>query len=222
MDVLNPPAALLGAHDKLETALRLGARGIPHPRTSHFDEDAPGDLDLPAVLKPRFGSWGHDVIACSHRFALRRACGCCDGGRGSRGRESLAQELIPSRGRDLRLLVAGGEVVGAIERVARPGEWRTNVALGGERLPLRPPTAACDLAVQAAEAIGADLVGVDLLPDGHGGYVVLELNGAADFTDDYSLDGTNVFERAVDALTRYAREYEAPSEEAALAARVRA
>ena len=106
---------------------------------------------------------------------------------------ALAQELIPPRGRDLRLLVAGGEVVGAIERVAQAGEWRTNVALGGERRAVRPPEDACRLAVRAAAAIGADLVGVDLLPDGEGGYVVLELNGAADFTQDYSLDGADVF-----------------------------
>ena len=219
VDVLNPPGALLGAHDKLATALRLGARGIPHPRTSHVDGDAPGDLELPAVLKPRFGSWGHDVIACRHRFALRRAMRMLRRRPWFERQGVLAQELIPPRGRDLRLLVAGGEVVGAIERVARRGEWRTNVALGGERRAVRPPEDACRLAVRAAAAIGADLVGVDLLPDGEGGYVVLELNGAADFTQDYSLDGADVFERVVDSLTRYARAYEAPSEEAALAAR---
>ena len=220
VDVLNPPAALLGAHDKLMTALRLGARGIPHPRTTHFGEEEPGELDLPAVLKPRFGSWGQDVMLCRHRFALRRSLRLLRRRPWFAQQGALAQELIPSQGRDLRLVVAGGTVVGAVERVARHGEWRTNIALGGERLPLRPPPAACEIAVQAAEALGGDLVAVDLLPDGHGGYVVLELNGAADFTDEYSLDGTDVFERAVDALTRYAREHEAPSEEAALAARV--
>jgi hypothetical protein len=62
-----------------------------------------------------------------------------------------------------------------------------------------------------------DLAGVDLLPDGNGGYVVLEVNGAVDFTQDYALDGEDVFDRAIAALlspSRYARavdeEEEAP------------
>jgi RimK family alpha-L-glutamate ligase len=220
VDVLNPAGALLGAHDKLTTALRLGAWGVPHPRTTHFGEDGPAELDLPAVLKPRFGSWGLDVAVCRHRFALRRGVRALRGRAWFERQGALAQDLIPPQGHDLRLVVAGGEVVGAIERVARRGEWRTNVSLGGTRRSVQPPDLARELAVRAAEAIGADLVGVDLLPDADGGYVVLELNGAADFNHEYALDGADVFERAVDALTRYAREHEAPAEETAVAARV--
>ena len=94
------------------------------------------------------------------------------------------------------MIVSDGEVVGAVERVSAPGEWRTNVALGGTRRPAEPPPAACELAVHAAAAVGGDLVGVDLLPDTNG-WRVIEINGAVDFTDDYALDGRDVFARAV-------------------------
>ena len=50
--------------------------------------------------------------------------------------------------------------------------------------------------MQAAAAVGGDLVGVDLLPDGDG-WRVIEINGAVDFTDDYALDERDVFARAV-------------------------
>jgi len=57
------------------------------------------------------------------------------------------------------------------------------------------------LAVEAATAIGGDLVGVDLLPEETGGWTVLELNGAVDFTAEYSLGGANVFAEVADALS---------------------
>lgn len=209
VDVRNGAATLLDAHDKLATALRLGAAGVTHPRTAHVDEHGQPDLELPVVVKPRFGSWGRDVTVCRSRFGLRRALRQLHSRPWFRRQGALVQELVPPRGHDLRVLVARGEVVGAIQRVAAHGEWRTNVALGGERRSASPPPDARSLAVRAARAIGGDLVGIDLLPDGHGGWVVLEVNGAVDFTGEYGLDGDNVFERAIDALLgpRYARRY---------------
>ena len=118
---------------------------------------------------------------------------------------AIVQELVPPRGHDLRLIVAGGEVVGAVSRVAAPGEWRTNVTLGGSRRTVEPPATACLLAIRAADSVGADLVGVDLLPDGDDRWSVLELNGAADFTQAYAPAGEDVFDRVVGALVRDAR-----------------
>jgi glutathione synthase/RimK-type ligase-like ATP-grasp enzyme len=93
----------------------------------------------------------------------------------------------------LRVIVAGGSVVGAVRRIAAAGEWRTNVALGARRLRTVPPPEACSLALAAAEVIGGDLVGIDLLPTADG-YVVIEANGCVDLTTDYSLGRTNVFD----------------------------
>src|SRR5262249_35627050 len=81
--------------------------------------------------------------------------------------------------------------------VAAPGEWRTNIALGGSRRPANPSAGACALALQAAAAIGGDLVGGDPLPDGDG-WRVIEVNGAADFTEQYPPDGRDVFARAIE------------------------
>lgn len=192
--LFNDPAALLAAHDKLATAIRLAGSGVRHPRTAHLDgQSGPLKLEPPVVVKPRFGSWGVDVYVCADQAELTA---CLDSLRGRPWFERqgvLVQELVPPRGYDLRVLVASGQVVGAVERVAAQDEWRTNIALGGHRRRCDPPPEACALAVKAAAAIGCDLVGVDLLPDATGEWVVLELNGAVDFTEEYSLNGDSVF-----------------------------
>jgi glutathione synthase/RimK-type ligase-like ATP-grasp enzyme len=117
----------------------------------------------------------------------------------------LVQELVPPTGSDLRLVVAGDRVVGAVTRVAREGEWRTNVALGATRVPLDPPAAAVELALGAACALGAALVGVDLLPTPDGGLTVLEVNGSVEFTHDYRV-GRDIFRSVVLELARVALE----------------
>jgi glutathione synthase/RimK-type ligase-like ATP-grasp enzyme len=75
-----------------------------------------------------------------------------------------------------------------VRRQAAEGEWRTNVALGAERQAADPPRAAVELALAAAAVTGADLVGVDLMPIVGDGWAVIELNGAVEFNDAYSLD----------------------------------
>ena len=113
---------------------------------------------------------------------------------------ALAQELIRPLGYDLRLVVAGGRVVGAAKRIAPPGEWRTNVALGARVVGAIPPPVASKLALEAATVSGLDLVGVDLLPTGPGGFCIIELNGAVDFRPVYSFAGRSVFADAMNAL----------------------
>jgi RimK family alpha-L-glutamate ligase len=200
--VLNRPPALLAAHDKLITARLLTAAGIPHPRTRrlHHATSLEG-LTLPLVVKPRFGSWGRDVELCGDRRAvddyirrMQRRDWWRTGG--------VVQELVPPRSSDLRIIVSGGEVVGAATRLAAPGEWRTNVALGGRPISTTPPSEACELALAAARQLGIDLAGVDLLPE-ENGWVVLEVNGAVDMRPAYSLDA-DVFTAALARLERLA------------------
>src|SRR5262245_48912742 len=198
--VLNRADALLAAHDKLVTALRLASCGLPHPRTAHVDGPAEPAFGFPVVVKPRFGSWGRDVTMCRSRSELERCLRDLRRTRWFRRQGALVQELIRPQGHDLRILVAAGEVVGAVRRVAVRGEWRTNVALGGGRAAGDPSPQARLIALGAAAALGADFVGVDLLPTGDCRWVVLEVNGAVDFTSEYSLAGENVFERVVRTL----------------------
>jgi RimK family alpha-L-glutamate ligase len=204
--LLNPPSALVAAHDKLLTARILRRAGVPHPRTWLIAEGVLSPApELPVVLKPRFGSWGRDVVLCPTADDLDRALERFVQRPWFQEQGVLAQELVPPLGWDLRIVVAGGRVVGAARRVAAPGEWRTNVALGARSEPVTPPSLAQTLALEAAAAIRGDLVGIDLLPLGEG-FVVSEVNGAVDFKPRYALGPGNVFRNAVHELVRVAQQ----------------
>jgi RimK family alpha-L-glutamate ligase len=198
--VLNPPSALVAAHDKLLTARLLRRAALPHPQTTRVGLGLPEpELEFPLVLKPRYGSWGRDVFLCRDRAELREALGVLESRRWFAQHGALAQELVPPRGEDLRAIVAAGRVIGSARRVAAPGEWRTNVALGARIEPAPTPPEAAALARAAATAIRGDLVGVDLLPLPSGHWTILELNAAVDFRPLYS-PAADVFAAAQRAL----------------------
>jgi glutathione synthase/RimK-type ligase-like ATP-grasp enzyme len=176
--VFNRSQALATAHDKLATAEALACAGVPHPPTVRVAPWLPPPaLEPPLVLKPRFGSWGRDVTRCDSSLELGRALAAARLRVWFNAAGGIVQRLVPPAGFDLRVLVAGDEVVGAVMRQAAPDEWRTNVALGGRR----------------------DPVGIDLLPVPGDGWLVLEVNGAVDFNGCYSL-GAEIFSAVKSAL----------------------
>jgi RimK family alpha-L-glutamate ligase len=87
------------------------------------------------------------------------------------------QRAIEHGGRDVRVFVVGGRALGAIERQAPTGDWRSNVSRGGTARAIELPPEWERLAIGAAAAVGADYAGVDLLPEVDGRIFVLEVNG---------------------------------------------
>src|SRR5918993_1395236 len=71
--VLNPPSALLTSHDKLLTARALSRAGLPHPRTRLVLPGDTPEVEGAVVVKPRFGSWGDDVLRCRDGDELEAA-----------------------------------------------------------------------------------------------------------------------------------------------------
>jgi RimK family alpha-L-glutamate ligase len=203
--VLNDAAALLAVHDKLQTARLLRRFGLPHPTTVHVREDWPFPaVRPPVVVKPRFGSNGRGVYLCEDETSLSATVEALRGTSWFGEHGVLVQTLVPPHGYDLRILVAGERVVGSVFRVAAPGEWRTNVALGAVRKAVPdPPPRACTFALAAAQASRATLVGVDLLRDAQGNWTIVELNGAVEFSAEYNIDA-DVFAEVATELARFA------------------
>jgi RimK family alpha-L-glutamate ligase len=175
--VINSPRAIERSVDKFYTTALLQEAGLPTPETvvcEGMDEAmravrALGDV----VIKPIFGSLGHGMVRVADPDVALRILRSLDQTRPV----FYLQRAIDHDGRDFRVFVVGGRVLGAIERRAPEGEWRTNVAIGGSARAVDLPEASQELARRAAAAVGADYAGIDLLPARDGRVFVLEVNG---------------------------------------------
>jgi ribosomal protein S6--L-glutamate ligase len=97
------------------------------------------------------------------------------------GHEIFLQEFVrESEGRDVRALVVGDRVVGAMRRTAKKGEFRSNLHRGGEGTPIELPKAYVAAAIQAARIIGLEIAGVDML-ESSAGPKIMEVNSSPGF-----------------------------------------
>jgi RimK family alpha-L-glutamate ligase len=175
--VVNSPRAIERSVDKFYTDALLAQAGVPTPETvvcEGVDEAMAAVTRLgDVVIKPLFGSMGHGLVRVSDPDTALRVVRALAQIRAV----FYVQRALDHGGRDVRAFVVGGRVVGAIERTAAAGDWRSNVSRGASARACELPGEWTSLAVRAAAAIGADYAGVDLLPDADGSVFVLEVNG---------------------------------------------
>jgi RimK family alpha-L-glutamate ligase len=199
--VVNPARVIERTVDKFWTSTTLERHGLPTPRTVVCESperahEARARLGGDVIVKPLFGSMGLGMVRVSDDETAFRVFRAIDTIRGV----FYLQRTIAHDGRDVRAFVVGGRVVAAIERRA-PG-WRTNMAQGAEALALALPSAWAELAVRAAEAVGATYAGVDLLPSSDGTVYVLEVNGIPGWQGLQSATGLDIAATLVEHLVR--------------------
>ena len=179
--MLNNPTSTMTAMHKFATGTALAEAGLPVPdallalssETLNSRRERFGDE---VVYKTAIGTHGGGTWKLDTDDSVNPMVG---------SRQAFLQELIEhdeQRHHDLRVYVVGQRVVGAMNRYAPEGEWRTNVALGGS---VEDATDGLNeevitIAKRAADVIGLDYAGVDVV-QGEDGYYVLEVNPTAGF-----------------------------------------
>jgi RimK family alpha-L-glutamate ligase len=153
------------------------------------------------VVKPIFGSMGQGMIRIREPEVALRVVRALEQIRAV----FYVQRAVDHGGRDVRAFVVGGHVLGAIERRAPDGDWRTNLSRGGSARPFELPPAWEQLALRAAAAVGADYAGVDLLPSPDGTVFVLEVNGIPGWQGLQRATGLDIAGAIVEHLTRQVR-----------------
>jgi ribosomal protein S6--L-glutamate ligase len=211
--VANSSSAIARARDKLKCLQLLAQRGLPVPNTLMArDPDQVHEFlrrlgGTPVILKLLQGTQGVGVMLAETPESLGSILDTL----WSMGQNILIQEFIAeSRGRDLRLLVVGGEVVAAMRRNARGREFRSNIHRGGNGTPARPTPQARSIAVEATSALGLAVAGVDLIETGRGP-LVLEVNPSPGFEELERATRIDVAGRVIDFATGIATRLRAVS-----------
>jgi len=177
---LNESVAISRARDKLRSMQLLARKGIGLPVSgfAHSPDDTQDLLALaggaPLVVKLLEGTQGKGVVLAETTSAAESLV---DAFRGLHV-HFLVQEFIKeAKGADIRCFVIGDRVVAAMKRQAKEGEFRSNLHRGGSASLIRISPQERTIAVRAANIIGLNVAGVDLLRSNHGP-VVLEVNSS--------------------------------------------
>jgi ribosomal protein S6--L-glutamate ligase len=105
----------------------------------------------------------------------------------------VIQAYIPSSGRrDIRMLVIGGQVAGAVTLTPRPGEFKSNLHQQGRPCAFTPDPALARMAVTAAKACALEIAGVDMMTDARGRVMVHEVNYSPGFRGMEAATGLNI------------------------------
>jgi ribosomal protein S6--L-glutamate ligase len=202
----NESQAITRSRDKLRCLQLLARNGIGLPVTgfAHSTKDVDGLINAvggaPLVVKLLEGTQGIGVVLAETRKAAESVI------EAFRGLEAniLVQEYIKEAGgSDVRCFVVGGRVIAAMQRQARPGEFRSNLHRGGTAVAAKLTPDERSTAVRAAKAMGLNVAGVDVLRSNHGP-VVMEVNSSPGLEGIERATGVDVAGRIVEFLEKRA------------------
>jgi ribosomal protein S6--L-glutamate ligase len=204
---LNESVAIGRSRDKLRALQLLARHGIGLPATA-FAHDPRKAEDVikevggvPVVIKLLEGSQGMGVILAETDASAKSIVEAFSAASVS----ILVQEYIrDAGGTDVRALVVGGEVVAAMKRSGRPGEFRSNLHRGGKAEPVELSPEERTTALRAAEILGLNVCGVDMLRAKRGP-VVMEVNSSPGIEGMEAASGVDVASAIIAFLERRAR-----------------
>ncbi len=182
MDVYTPITAdaIANSRDKLRSIQLLARNSIPIPDTT-FVRDR-GDVrpaiervgGAPVVIKLLEGTQGIGVILAPEANVAETVIETLQWTK----QNVLIQRFVSeSRGRDIRALVVGDQVIAAMRRIGKGGEFRSNLHRGGRTEPIELDDRSKRIAVRAAHTMGLRIAGVDML-EGAKGPLVMEVNSS--------------------------------------------
>jgi ribosomal protein S6--L-glutamate ligase len=199
--LVNKLNAILLSKDKFLTLQALSAVQLPIPDTGFINSIEGFHTVLarlggyPVVLKQAIGRVGEGVflVKTEHqaRLILHNTL--------ETGKGMLVQKFIPPENRlDVRVLVIGGKVAGAMKLKPKPGDFRSNFHLSQKSWAVELSTEWEEIALKAADALGLEIAGVDLIVDDKKKVRVIEINYSPGFSGLEAATGLDIAGRIID------------------------
>jgi [lysine-biosynthesis-protein LysW]--L-2-aminoadipate ligase len=201
--------------DKVKNSLALQQAGVPTPNTEvAFTKDSALEtieaFGYPCILKPVIGSWGQLMAKIDSRNAAEAILEHKEQLGHYEHKVFYIQEFVEKPGRDLRVVAADGEPIGAMARSSE--HWLTNAARGADTSAFELDPDVRDLVARASDAVSGGLLGVDLMETGVDddgrpeGYTVHEVNHTVEFKALNDATDVDVPARVVDWIEEKATE----------------
>ncbi len=172
--------SLLQARDKLRSMQRLTSFGVACPKTlfvgegQNLEELIEQVGGFPVVIKLLESTHGVGVLLADNMLQATSIIEAFQ----KMGQRVIVQEFIAeANGADLRVFMVNGEVVAAMRRQAKEGEFRSNLHRGASATPVLLTEQEEEVSRKVARVMGLDVAGIDLLRSDRGP-LVMEVNAS--------------------------------------------
>ncbi len=202
--ICNTASAIESVRDKQRLAQTLINNEIPTPKSCLIRPNPSleliiNELGLPLIVEPVSGSKGMGVFLCETDLQFRDVIDLLMS-------QGYTQPVIAqvfeqfSFGRDVRVFVLGGKVIGCMERQGN-NNFKANYSMGGAVLPYLLTPEIESLAIRATQVTGLDVAGVDLLFTQQG-FSVCEVNSSPGFKGLQQAIGGDIATDILNFITR--------------------
>ncbi|HXU26505.1 MAG TPA: 30S ribosomal protein S6--L-glutamate ligase [Bacteroidia bacterium] len=196
--------ALVRSRDKLRSLQLLARAGMGMPKTIFANKTKDVDQMIeavggtPCIIKLLEGTQGIGVILAENHKAAKSVIEAFM----KLNAAMLVQEFIKeAKGADIRAFVVDGQVVGAMKRQAKEGEFRSNLHQGGSATVINLTPEERSTAIKAAKKLGLGIAGVDMLQSDRGP-LVMEVNSSPGLEGIENATGVDVAGKIIEYVER--------------------
>lgn len=199
--------AIQRSRDKLRSLQRLSKAGIGMPKTvfTNYSRDVEEVIEhvggVPVIIKLLEGTQGLGVVLAETKNAAESVLEAFNG---LEARVIVQEFIKEAKGADIRALIVDGQVVGAMKRQGKDGEFRSNLHRGGSANVIKLNEQELKLAMNASKVLKLPVCGVDMLQSARGP-LLLEVNSTPGLEGIEEATGRNIAKSIITYIERNQR-----------------
>lgn len=196
--------AIIRSRDKLRSFQHLSKAGVDMPKTvfTNYSRDVEKVIaqvgGTPVVIKLLEGTQGIGVVLAESKIAAESVLEAFNG---LEARALIQEYIAEAKGADLRALIVDEQVVSAMKRQGKEGEFRSNLHRGGTYEHYKLSDAEIKIAIKAARKLKLPICGVDLLQSDRGP-LVMEINSTPGLEGIESASKKNIAQAIITYIER--------------------